>query len=91
LPTLAPEIREYEPAIALDGGAEGLDVYRRILEKAHLYLKKQGVLFFEIGFDQAESVANLIEKTERYKAPEVFKDLSGNDRVMRADYSARAS
>jgi release factor glutamine methyltransferase len=91
LPTLAPEISEYEPAIALDGGADGLDAYRRILEKAHIYLKKQGVLFFEIGFDQAESVVRLIEKTGRYKAPEVYKDLSGNDRVIRADYSARSS
>jgi release factor glutamine methyltransferase len=88
LPTLAPEISEYEPAIALDGGADGLDAYRRILEKAHLYMKKQGVLFFEIGFDQAESVAELIKKTGRCKAPEVFKDLSGNDRVIRADYLA---
>jgi release factor glutamine methyltransferase len=82
LRTLAPEIREYEPVIALDGGADGLAAYRRIMEKAHLYLKKKGALFLEIGFDQAEAVAGLIAETGRYGAPALFKDLSGNDRVL---------
>jgi release factor glutamine methyltransferase len=82
LPTLAPEIRDYEPAKALDGGADGLEIHRRILEKAHLFLRKGGVLFLEIGFDQAEAVTGLIEKTGRYDAPAIFKDLSGNDRVL---------
>jgi release factor glutamine methyltransferase len=84
LKTLAPEIREHEPAEALDGGADGLSAYRRILEKAHLYLKKDGALFLEIGFDQAEAVTNLIEETGRYGAPAIRKDLSGNDRVVYA-------
>jgi release factor glutamine methyltransferase len=82
LPTLAPEIRGYEPAIALDGGEDGLDAYRRLLENAHLYLKKRGALFFEIGFDRAEAVACLIKETGRYNAPEIFKDLSKNDRII---------
>jgi release factor glutamine methyltransferase len=84
LPTLAPEISEHEPVIALDGGPDGLDAYRRILEKAHLYLKKRGALFFEIGFDQAEAVTDLIKETGRYDAPEIFKDLSKNDRIIHA-------
>ncbi|MDR1247381.1 MAG: peptide chain release factor N(5)-glutamine methyltransferase [Clostridiales Family XIII bacterium] len=84
LPTLQPEISEYEPAVALCGGAGGLDAYRRILEKAHLYMKKRGTLFLEIGFDQADAVTGLIKETKRYETPEVYKDLSGNDRVVRA-------
>ncbi|MDR2131944.1 MAG: peptide chain release factor N(5)-glutamine methyltransferase [Clostridiales Family XIII bacterium] len=82
LRTLAPEIREHEPAEALDGGADGLDAYRRLMEGAHLYLVKKGAIFFEIGFDQAEAVSDLIKKTGRYEAPSIFKDLSGNDRVV---------
>jgi release factor glutamine methyltransferase len=85
LPTLAPEIGEYEPAIALDGGADGLDAYRRISEKAHLCLQKRGALFLEIGFDQAEAVTALLNETGRYGEPEVFKDLAGNDRVVHAN------
>jgi release factor glutamine methyltransferase len=84
LPTLAPEISEYEPAEALDGGADGLDVYRRILEGAHLFLRKGGVLFLEIGFDQAAAVTDLIQETGRYDAPAVLKDLAGNDRIVSA-------
>jgi release factor glutamine methyltransferase len=84
LPTLEPEISEYEPVIALDGGADGLAVYRRIMEKAHLFLRKGGALFLEIGFDQADAVTGLIKETGRYDAPMVFKDLSGNDRVVSA-------
>ncbi|MDR2355637.1 MAG: peptide chain release factor N(5)-glutamine methyltransferase [Clostridiales Family XIII bacterium] len=84
LKTLAPEISEHEPAQALDGGADGLAAYRRILEKAHLYLKKKGALFLEIGFDQAEAVTDLIRETGRFGAPACFKDLSGNDRVLYA-------
>jgi release factor glutamine methyltransferase len=82
LQNLAPEIRDYEPAEALDGGADGLAAHRRILEKAHLYLKKKGALFLEIGFDQAEAVTELIKETGRYDAPALHKDLSGNDRVL---------
>jgi release factor glutamine methyltransferase len=84
LKTLAPEIVEYEPAQALDGGADGLAAYRRLLEKAHLYLKGKGALFLEIGFDQAAAVTALIEETGRYDAPALLKDLSGNDRVLSA-------
>jgi release factor glutamine methyltransferase len=84
LKTLAREVREHEPALALDGGPDGLAAYRRILEKAHLYLKKKGALFLEIGFDQAETVAGLIKETGRYDAPVLLKDLSGNDRVLYA-------
>jgi release factor glutamine methyltransferase len=84
LPDLAPEISGHEPVIALDGGADGLDAYRRIVGKARSYLKNRGALFLEIGGDQAGAVTALITETGRYDAPEVFKDLSGNDRVVRA-------
>jgi release factor glutamine methyltransferase len=84
LPTLAPEISAYEPRTALDGGEDGLDAYRCIAKKAHFYLRKRGALFLEIGFDQAEAVTGLLQKTGRYETPEVFRDLSGNDRVVYA-------
>jgi release factor glutamine methyltransferase len=84
LPGLEPEISEHEPAEALDGGADGLRFYRRILERAHLFLRKGGAIFLEIGFDQAEAVTGLIKETGRYGAPAVLKDLSGNDRVVSA-------
>lgn len=83
LPTLQREIYEHEPMLALDGGPDGLDCYRRIVEDAPKYLRKEGVLFLEIGHDQAEYLRQLIEVSGKYKAEiEVIKDLAGQDRVV---------
>ena len=57
---LEPEIARYEPKIALDGGPDGLDAYRRIAEGLTGYLNPQGLAFFEIGQDQAESVGAIL-------------------------------
>lgn len=57
--TLMPEVREHEPHIALDGGNDGLDFYRRIIEEAYEYLNSGGVLLLEIGHDQAADIAEL--------------------------------
>ncbi|MDR0424063.1 MAG: peptide chain release factor N(5)-glutamine methyltransferase [Clostridiales Family XIII bacterium] len=81
---LQREIREHEPAIALDGGEDGLDIFRRILEGAHLYLKKKGMIFLEIGYDQAEAVAKLPGMEENFADIKVLKDLGGRDRVIAA-------
>jgi release factor glutamine methyltransferase len=88
LERLDPEIREFEPLPALDGGEDGLDIIRDIIAKAPEYLKSNGWLFLEIAFDQAPDVQTFIEKSGCYTAPTVVKDLSGNDRVVKARVKA---
>lgn len=83
LPTLQREITEHEPMIALDGGADGLDFYRRIVSEAPIYLKKQGLLVLEIGYDQATEVLDLISAAEGYGQAEIIKDFAGKDRVVK--------
>ncbi len=78
--TLQTEVKDYEPISALDGGEDGLTFYRRISEIAPKMLKKGGLLAFEIGFDQGESVKKLMEKN--FKDVRIIKDLCGNDRVV---------
>ena len=86
IPTLEPEVREHEPLLALDGGEDGLNFYREIIEKAPRYLRKKGHLVFEIGYDQGESVKALLEKSGEYANIEVKKDLADNDRVIIAEH-----
>ncbi|MCR5669433.1 MAG: peptide chain release factor N(5)-glutamine methyltransferase [Butyrivibrio sp.] len=83
---LAPEVRDYEPRLALDGSADGLLFYKRIAERAGEYLFSSGYLILEIGYDQADSVRTLLEENGKYHNIEVIKDYSGNDRVVRACY-----
>ena len=83
---LQPEIREYEPLQALYGGEDGLDFYRRIIREAPRYLKQQGSLIMEIGFDQAESVRRLLEKEKVFSRIEVKRDLAGIERIIKASY-----
>lgn len=82
--TLAPEVKDYEPRLALDGDADGLSFYRRIVDKAPSYLYSSGYLIMEIGYDQADAVRNLLLENGRYHEIEVVKDFSGNDRVIKA-------
>lgn len=79
--TLSPEVRDHEPRMALDGGADGLMFYRRILEQAEQYLVTDGMLFFEIGYNQGEAVSSLMRDKGFYEV-EVVKDLAGLDRVV---------
>lgn len=83
IPTLMPEVRDHEPHIALDGGADGLVFYRRIAGSARQYLGKGGMIFLEIGFDQAEDVSTILADAG-FRDIEVVKDYSGNDRVVLA-------
>lgn len=76
--TLMPEVKTFEPRIALSGGEDGLSVYRRIIEKAPSYAP---LIFFEIGFDQAEDVKELLAGAG-YTDIKVIKDYGGNDRVI---------
>ncbi len=75
LSSLSEEVRR-EPRIALDGGADGLDFYRRLAAQAPDMLKDGGALFMEIGFDQGESVPAL------FGGGEVLKDYAGHDRIV---------
>ena len=71
-----------EPHIALDGGKDGLDFYKILINEAHKYLKKDGKIFLEIGYDQKQEVENLVKQSKHYKKIETIKDLSQNDRVI---------
>lgn len=78
--TLSEEVKN-EPMLALDGGKDGLDFYRKISEDAKKYLNKDGFLAFEIGYNQKIAVENLL-KENGYKNIYSRKDLSGNDRIV---------
>lgn len=71
-----------EPLIALDGGQDGLDFYRKIINNAHKYLENDGYLALEIGYDQKNQVIELIKTSKVYKNIYSKKDLSGNDRII---------
>ena len=78
--TLSKEVQN-EPIIALDGGIDGLDFYKKIVEEAINYLEDGGYLLLEIGYDQKEEVLNLVIN-KNYIDIRVRKDLSNNDRVV---------
>ena len=75
------EVKNYDPQIALDGGADGLIFYRRIAFSVKNHLNKGGALFMEIGFDQARDVTDIFYKAG-FTDIRVIKDYSGNDRVI---------
>lgn len=81
--SLPKDVREFEPKKALDGGRSGLDFYERIADKARQYINDQGLLFFEIGSDQAVEVTTILKKYN-WQDPEVINDLAGRARVIRA-------
>lgn len=78
---LEPGVKFFEPVLALDGGNDGFDCYRRILSDSGLYLKDTGSLFFEIGFDQKEQMEDLAASSNGFTLEEVVKDYGGRDRV----------
>jgi release factor glutamine methyltransferase len=80
---LMPEVKDHEPYIALEGGEDGLDFYRRIIQGLKRHLSDQGRVFFEIGCDQAEAVSQLLA-LEGFAKIQVKKDLSGLNRVVSA-------
>ena len=71
-----------EPEIALDGGYDGLDFYRKIINMVDEYLKFHGYLCFEIGYDQKEEVEELIKEQGKYIETYCKKDLCDNDRIV---------
>lgn len=79
--TLSDEVKN-EPYIALDGGKDGLQFYRKIVTQSKDYLKSNGYLCIEIGYDQKEDVIELLKNAGEYKEIYSKKDLSGNDRIV---------
>lgn len=78
LASLPPSVRDYEPHLALDGGVDGLVLYRRILRDAPRYLETAGFLVMEIGFDQKSALIDLVNS--EWSQCYFFKDLAHNDR-----------
>ncbi|GAA0110045.1 peptide chain release factor N(5)-glutamine methyltransferase [Clostridium tertium] len=78
---LMDDVKKYEPHTALDGGDDGLVFYKRIIEESKTTLNNEGVLAFEIGYDQGEEVSNLMKEAGFYNI-KLVKDLAGLDRVV---------
>ena len=78
---LQPEVRS-EPRVALDGGPDGLDFYRRLINDAPRYLREGGYLVLEIGFGQREVVKNILNIAKGLEIMDIIKDYNGIDRVV---------
>ncbi|WP_314396547.1 peptide chain release factor N(5)-glutamine methyltransferase [uncultured Gemella sp.] len=77
--TMKENVLNYDPHLALFAEEEGMFFYRKIIEQAKDYLKENGVMFFEIGYDQRDKIINLSEKND-YLA-QVYKDINNRDRM----------
>ena len=78
---LMEEVKGHDPRIALDGHEDGLYFYRRIVSEGSAYVKENGWMLFEIGYDQGEDVSKLLEKAG-FRQVQVIQDLAGLDRVV---------
>ncbi len=83
IPELMPEVREHEPLLALEGGHDGLDFYRRLAAEAGKYLRQDGSLYMEIGCAQGTAVIDLLQR-QSYGEIQVYQDMAGKDRVISA-------
>lgn len=83
IPLLEPEVREWEPREALDGGKDGLIYYRKILKESPLFLREGGSIFLELGKGLYNDVISLA-KSYRFSEIELIKDLSGIERIFKA-------
>lgn len=79
---LMPEVRDFEPVGALDGGPDGLDFYRQITLQGKDHLNKDGYLYLEIGYDQGPAVTNMM-CAAGYRDVSVIKDMARHERVVR--------
>ena len=80
---LQEEVKKHEPLMALDGGRDGLDYYRIIVDKAADFLKDEGWLMMEIGYDQGEVLRKMIMDSDKYTVAEILRDVPGKDRVIK--------
>lgn len=79
--TLEPDVKDYEPMLALDGGNDGLDFYRKIVDELNKNLNNNGSIIFEIGYNQGQAVSSLLSKYN-FKDIYVKQDLAGLDRIV---------
>ncbi|MCI9504787.1 MAG: peptide chain release factor N(5)-glutamine methyltransferase [Clostridia bacterium] len=84
--SLQPEVRDHEPRLALDGGADGLEFYRRIAEKVTRYLVRGGMLIVECGEDQAQEVIKIFKTKSRCDYTMIVRDLEGVARIIKIGY-----
>lgn len=84
IPNIQPEVRNFEPRIALDGGNEGLDFYRKIVAEASNYLALHGYICVEVGEGQADAVSTMMADTGELDYISKIKDLAGIERVVKA-------
>jgi release factor glutamine methyltransferase len=82
LPTLQPEVRDFEPELALIAGPEGTEIQQRIIVTAPEFLKKYGALIMEMGQGQSGALMRMVNDTGRYDVPKIMKDLAGIERVI---------
>ncbi|MCL5257018.1 MAG: protein-(glutamine-N5) methyltransferase, release factor-specific, partial [Chloroflexi bacterium] len=82
LDELPQSVRDYEPRLALDGGPQGLDVYRRLLAQAPSFLTPGGGIFMEIDPRQADEVIRLAQEVFPSAKVWTVQDLSGSDRLV---------
>ncbi|HPC97096.1 MAG TPA: peptide chain release factor N(5)-glutamine methyltransferase [Sedimentisphaerales bacterium] len=87
---LDKNVKDYEPQTALLAGEDGLDVYRRIVEKIDRFLKPDGALLLEIGYAQGPAVRELLDRTALFSSITVEKDNQNNDRIVIARRATRA-
>lgn len=80
--SLPDEIKKFEPGIALDGGQDGLKVYRKIIDEVENYLKKGGYLALELGPGLASKVRGLLEAKGNFSTLETVKDYAGHTRIL---------
>lgn len=80
IPTLDKDVKDFEPIKALDGGDDGLIFYKNIVDNIDINLKRRGEIFFEIGFNQAKSVCDIMKT--KFENIKVIKDLAGLDRIV---------
>jgi release factor glutamine methyltransferase len=86
--SLEPEVREWEPEVALFGGRDGLDVVRALVAGAPDHLRPGGLLALEIGASQAAAVGTLLRSTARFGEVRVRTDLAGRERIVLAELAA---
>jgi len=84
LETLAREVKDFEPTLALDGGEDGFDFHQAIISQSPEYLRRGGWLLLEVGQGQARKVSEMAEKTGKFSLIDRIRDLSGIERVVRA-------
>jgi release factor glutamine methyltransferase len=82
--SLETNVKAYGPRIALYAGEDGLDVYRRIVEKIDQFLRPDAALMLEIGYAQGQAVRELLEQTESFNKISIEKDFHNNDRIVTA-------